>query len=122
MLVAAPAQAEDTEGWLFVGRRSAEGWRPASPALASPRYPVKAGQQLVLGRDALVYGSVDCKRTDAAGFKPEEAPARPVLRVSADRAALQVVEAALECPSAGRAKTVWAKVKIPAGRLVSQEK
>ena len=119
---AIPAHADDTEGWLFVGRRSAEGWRPASPALVNPGYPVSAGQRLVIGQDALVYGSVDCKRIDAAGFKGDESPPRPVLRISADRAALEVLEAALECPSAGRAKTVWAKVKIPSARLVSQER
>lgn len=122
ILGAAPVQAEEAEGWLFVGRRSAEGWRPASPALVSPRYPVKAGQRLVVGADALVYGTVDCKRTDAAEFKPGETPAQPVLRIKADRAALEVVGAALECPSAGRARTVWAKVRIPADRLVSQER
>ena len=118
---AAAAAEPDTEGWLFLGRRTAEGWRPASESIANPRYPVKQGDRVVIRRDALVYGSVDCKVTDAAEFKAG-GPARPVQRVKADKEALQVAGAALECPSAGRAKTVWANVRIPAARLVESDR
>ena len=118
---AAAKAGETSDGWLFLGRRSGDGWRPASASLSSPRYPVKPGQRLVVKQDALVYGSVDCKVIDAAEFKVEDS-ARARLVVKADRSALHIVAAPLECPSVGRAKTVWAKVKIPGERLVSVEK
>ena len=115
------ARADTTEGWLYLGRRSADAWAPASLSVARPGYPVKAGDRVVVERDALVYGSVDCKVTGIADFRPEGAP-RPVLRIKADREALEIVGSPIECPSAGRAKTVWANVRIPAARLFSAEK
>ena len=118
---AAAAAEPDSEGWLFLGRRAADGWKPASASIANARYPVKAGDRVVVTRDALLYGSVDCKVVDAADFKAGDPP-RPVLRISADREGLEVVGSPLECPSVGRAKTVWANVRIPAARVVSAEK
>ena len=113
--------AEDTEGWLFLGRHAADGWKPAAPAISKARYPVKAGDRVVVTRDALIYGSVDCKVIEVADFKPD-APSRPVLRVKADPQALEVVGSMLECPSVGRAKTVWANVRIPGARILGAEK
>jgi hypothetical protein len=118
---AAAAAEPDSEGWLFLGRRAADGWRPASPAISDPRYPVKAGDRVVVRNDALLYGSVDCKVVDLAEFKAGDPP-RPVQRVKADPQALEVVGAALECPSVGRAKTVWANVRIPGARLISADR
>jgi len=113
--------SEVSEGWLYLGRRSADGWRPASGSISKPGYPVKPGAKVVVTRDALVYGSVDCKVIDAADFKADGAP-QPVLRVTADRQGLEIIGSPIECPSVGRAKTVWANVRIPAARLVSVEK
>ena len=118
---AAAAAEPDSEGWLFLGRRAADGWKPASPSISNPRYPVKAGDRVVVLNDALVYGSVDCKVVDVAEFKAADPP-RPVPRVKADPQALEVVGSALECPSVGRAKTVWANVRIPGARLVSADR
>lgn len=118
---AAAAAEPDSEGWLFLGRRAADGWKPASPSISNPRYPVKAGDRVVVTNDALVYGSVDCKVVDLAEFKAGDPP-RPIERVKADRQGLEVVGAALECPSVGRAKTVWANVRIPGARMASTEK
>ena len=118
---AASAAEPDSEGWLFLGRRAADGWKPASRSISNPRYPVRAGDRVVVRNDALVYGSVDCKVVDLAEFKAGDPP-RPVERVKADRQGLEVVGAALECPSVGRAKTVWANVRIPGARLVSAER
>jgi|SRR5687767_2085156 len=118
---AAAAAEPDSEGWLFLGRRAADGWKPASQSISNPRYPVKAGDRVVVINDALVYGSVDCKVVDVAEFKAGDPP-RPVPRVKADRQALEVVGAALECPSVGRAKTVWANVRIPGPRLLSADR
>ncbi len=118
---AAAAAEPDSEGWLFLGRRAADGWRPASQSISDPRYPVKAGDPVVVRNDALLYGSVDCKVVDLAEFKAGDPP-RPVQRVKADPQALEVVGAALECPSVGRAKTVWANVRIPGARLVSADR
>ena len=118
---AAAAADPDSEGWLFLGRRAADGWKPASQSISNPRYPVRAGDRVVVTNDALVYGSVDCKVIDVADFKAGDPP-RPVQRVKAEGVGLEVVGAALECPSVGRAKTVWANVRIPAARLVSAEK
>ena len=115
------AEQGDTEGWLFLGRRSAESWKPASTSIVNARYPVKPGNRVVVARDALLYGTVDCKVVDAADFKAGDPP-RPVLRIQADKEAVEIVGSPLECPSVGRAKTVWAKVRIPAARLVSAEK
>ena len=117
---ASTAAAQDTEGWLFLGRH-ADGWKPASQSIARVGYPVKAGDRLVVLRDALVYGSVDCRILDAADFKPDGL-AQPVLRLKADAQPVEVIGSILECPSAGRAKTVWANVRIPAARLLSAEK
>lgn len=113
--------SESTEGWVYLGRRSADRWRPASPAIANPAYPVKPGSKLVVKRDALVYGSADCKVTDAAEFKVDER-ARTTLLVKADRAGLDVIGKPVECASIGQAKTVWASVRIPADRLVTLQK
>ena len=112
---------ETTDAWLFLGRRSAGRWRPAALSIANPRYPVKPGARVVVKRDALVYGSVDCKVIDAADFRHDPA-ARSVLLVKADRKALEIAGSPIECPSIGHAKTVWANVKIPSNRLFSTEK
>jgi hypothetical protein len=118
---AAAAGAGLTEGWLYLGRRSGERWQPASPSISSPGYPVKAGATLVVQRDALVYSAVDCKVTPAAEFKPDEA-ARAALLLKAGPGPLEVLGDALECPSIGKAKTVWASVRIPADRLLTIQK
>lgn len=112
---------EMTEGWLYLGRRSADRWRPSSLSMSNPRYPVKPGDRVVVKQDALVYGSVDCKVIDAADFKADGTP-QSVLLVKADKKGLEIVGSPVECASIGRAKTVWANVKIPATRLVSVEK
>ena len=116
-----PDGGETTGGWVYLGRRIGDGWKPPSPSISKPRYPLKPGGRIVVKRDALVYGSVDCKVIDAADFKPDEA-ARSVLLVKADKKGLEIVGPPFECPSIGGAKTVWASVKIPASRLVSVEK
>lgn len=118
---AAAAAEPDSEGWLFLGRRAADAWKPASSSISNPRYPVKAGDRVVVTNDALIYGSVDCKVVDLAEFKAGDPP-RPVERVKADRQGLEVVGKALECPSVGRGKTVWANVRIPGARMASTEK
>jgi hypothetical protein len=119
---ATPVPAQDLdETWLYLGRRAEAGWKPPSVSLARPRYPVRVGQRLVVKQDALVYGSVDCKVIDAAEFKVDES-ARSKLVVKAGGAALEVVAPPLECPSIGRAQTVWAKVRVPSERLASVEK
>lgn len=118
---AKPGGGETTDGWVYLGRRSADGWKPPSPSISRPRFPVKPGDRLVVKRDALVYGSVDCKVIDAADFKPD-GTRRSVLLVRADREGLEIAGPAVACPSIGGAKTLWASVKIPAGRLVSVEK
>lgn len=110
-----------TEGWLFLGRLSGQTWKPASLSISNPRYPVKSGNRVVLKRDALVYGSVDCKVIDAAEFKLERVTGTGLL-VKADRKALEIAGPPVECPSIGRAKTVWAQVRIPADRLLSVER
>ncbi|MGH8705783.1 MAG: hypothetical protein ACREUO_10245 [Burkholderiales bacterium] len=112
---------EMTDGWLYLGRRSEDRWRPASRSISGPRYPVKSGQKVVVRRDALVYGSVDCKVTDAAEFKADKVSGSVVL-VKADRRGLEIFGTPIECPSVGQAKTVWASVRIPATRLVSVER
>lgn len=112
---------EMTDGWLYLGRRSADRWRPSSFSISPPRYPVKPGDRVVVKQDALVYGSVDCKVIDAADFKAD-GTSRSVLLVKADKQGLEIVGSLIECPSIGRAKTVWANVKIPTTRLVSVEK
>ena len=113
--------AEMSEGWLYLGRRSADRWRPPSGSISQPAYPVKPGNRVVVRQDALVYGSVDCKVTDAADFKAD-GTSRPVLLVTADRQGLEIAGLPIECPSIGRAKTVWVNVKIPANRLVRVER
>lgn len=113
--------ADMTEGWLYLGRLSGQAWKPASLSISNPRYPVKPGNKVVVKRDALLYGSVDCKVIDAAEFMVEREKGTALL-VKADRKALEVVGPPLECPSIGRAKTVWAQVKIPADRLLSVER
>jgi len=113
--------SEMSEGWLYLGRRSADRWRPASGSISEPGYPVKPGNKVVVRQDALVYGSVDCKVIDAAVFKADGTP-QPVLRVTADRQGLEILAAPIECPSVGRAKTVWVNVRIPSARLVSVDR
>lgn len=118
---AKPDDGEMTDGWLYLGRRSADRWRPLSFSISPPRYPVKPGDKVVVKQDALVYGSVDCKVIDVADFKADGTP-QAVLRVKADKKGLEFVGSPIECPSIGRAKTVWANVKIPTARLASVEK
>ena len=117
----AAAADPDSEGWLFLGRRATDGWKPASQSISNARYPLRAGDRVVVTNDALLYGAVDCKVVDLAEFKAGDPP-RPVQRVKADKQALEVVGAVLECPSVGRAKTVWANVRIPGARVFSAEK
>lgn len=119
--IGAAHASEMSDGWLYLGRRSGDTWKPASVSISQPSYPVKPGSKVVVRQDALVYGSVDCKVTDAADFKADET-SRSTLLVKADQIGLEIVGASIECPSIGRAKTVWANVKIPAARLVSVEK
>jgi hypothetical protein len=119
--VAASGGGELTEGWLYLGRRSGDRWKPASSSIFSPGYPVKPGGRVVVKQDALVYGSVDCKVIDAAEFKVGET-ARAVLLVKADRLGLEILAKPVECPSIGQAKTVWASVRIPADRLVTVQR
>jgi hypothetical protein len=112
---------ETTEGWLFLGRRSDERWRPASRSIADPDYPVKPGGKVVVKQDALVYGSVDCRVIPAAEFKADGV-SREVMLVKADREGLEIIAPALECPSAGQGRTVWANVRIPAARLLTVQR
>ena len=118
---AKPDAGETTEGWVYLGRRSEDRWKPASRSISSPRFPVKPGDKVVVKRDALVYGFVDCKVIDAADFKAD-GTSRSVLLVKADKKGLEIVGAPFECPSIGRAKTVWANVQIPAARLLIVER
>jgi hypothetical protein len=110
-----------TEGWLYLGRRSEGRWSPPSRSISGPRYPVKPGHKVVVRRDALFYDSMDCKVTDVADFKAD-GTSRSVLLVKADKQGLEIVGPAIECQSAGRAKTVWANVRIPTARLVTAER
>ena len=119
MLLAEGAAANET--WLYVGRRSADAWQPASVAIARPAYPLKAGDSVVVRNDALVYGAVDCSRTAAADFHAGSGKGIAHY-VKPDAAGLEVVSAPLECPSAGQAKTVWVQVRIPAERLLTVER
>ena len=119
--VSASGGGATDEGWVYLGRRSGERWRPASPAVTDPGYPVKPGAKLVVKRDALVYGAVDCKVIDAADFKVGEGAGMALL-VKAGPAALEVLRNAVECPSIGQASTVWASVRIPADRLVTLQR
>lgn len=117
----AQSAAEASDAWLFLGRRSDNAWRPASASIQRPQYPVKPGARVIVRRDALVYASVDCTVTEAGAFQPGAA-SEPVVRVKAERAALEVLGAPLECPSVGGARTVWAQVRIPAERLIAVER
>ena len=119
MLLAESAAANET--WIYLGRRSADTWRPAAGAIAPPAYPLKAGDSVVVRSDALVYGPVDCKRTAAADFQAGSGKGIAHY-VKPDAAGLEVVGAPIECDSAGHAKTVWVQVRIPAERLVSVER
>ena len=112
---------EMTEGWLYLGRRSGDRWKPSSSSIRNPSYRVKGGDRVVVKQDALVYGSVDCKVIDAADFTVERVSGS-VLLVRADKQGLEIVGSPIECPSIGRAKTIWASVRIPTARLVSVEK
>ena len=113
---AVPAAASDAiEGWLFVGRRSDGEWRPAAAALAAPAYPLGPGSRLVVSRDALVYGSVDCRVTPAAEFRAGGGEPQTAWVVGGTEA-LEVVAPVRECGSAGRGATVWANVRIPPER------
>jgi hypothetical protein len=113
-------EGEPADAWVYLGRRSDGRWRPASASIERPPDPVRPGGSVVVRADALVYGAVDCEVTAAADFKP--APGgRSVWLVRADREPLRVLAAPLECPSAGRARTVWVNVHIPASRLMRRE-
>lgn len=109
---------EMTERWLFLGRRTESGWHPPSVSISAPAYPVKAGNQVVVRRHALVYGSVDCKVLDAADFKADDEAVPSVELVRAGEQGLEITGSAIECPSICGAKTVWVNVRIPAARLV----
>ncbi len=114
----APANAQEEERWLFLGRRAEGGWQPPSVSIPDPAYPVKPGNKVVVRRHALVYGSVDCKVVDAADFKPGDEAAPPVELVRAGEQGLEITRSAIECPSVCGAKTVWVNVRIPAARLI----
>lgn len=107
----------DMEGWLYLGRRSGNQWRPPSFSVGAPSYPVKDGDTVVVKSDALLYSDVDCKVIDSADFKAT-APSQSPAFVKASPIALRVLGAATECSSVGDAKTVWAKVKVPAASLL----
>jgi hypothetical protein len=109
---------EATERWLFLGRRTETGWHPPSVSIRAPAYPAKAGNRVVVRRHALVYGSVDCKVVDAADFKADDAAVPSVELLRAAEEGLEITGSAIECPSICGAKTVWVKVRIPAGRLL----
>src|SRR5688572_27801498 len=74
MGIGAAHGAETSEGWVYLGRRSGGTWKPPSASIARPVYPVKVGDKVVVGRDALVYGSVDCKVIEVGEFKVEGTP------------------------------------------------
>ena len=110
---------EMTERWLFLGRRAESGWQPPAASLATPGYPAKAGNRVVVRRHALVYEAVDCKKVDLADFKVDEsAPAAGVELVRAGEQGLEITGSPIECPSICGAKTVWVTVRIPAARLI----
>jgi len=112
---------EMIERWLFLGRRTESGWQPPSVSIAPPAYPVKPGNQVLVRRHALAYGSVDCKVVDAADFRPGEDAAAAVELVRAGDQGLEIVGSAIECPSICGAKTVWVNVRVPAARLIRIE-
>lgn len=105
------------EGWLYLGRRSGDKWRPASFSVGEPAYPVKAGDTVVVKSDALLYGDVDCKVIDSSDFKATTPSQSPIF-VKASPIELKVLRAATECSSVGGAKTVWAKVQVPAASII----
>lgn len=113
---AAPSAGGETEAWIYLGRLSEGDWRPPSFSIATPKLPVAQGSVVTVTQDALVYESMDCKVLDVADFNVE-AGSSSVLFVRASQTGLQVLDST-ECSSAGKAKTVWAKVKIPNDRLI----
>lgn len=118
----APARvSEAAEGWIFLGRRSGGEWKPPAGAIGPSVWPLKPGDRLVLRGEALFYSDADCRVIAAAQFAADPSGRRRWM-VKAGAEALEVIAALLECPSAGRAQTVWAKVGIPAERLFSVEK
>ncbi|MCX7961805.1 MAG: hypothetical protein N2653_09575 [Burkholderiales bacterium] len=117
----APARAsEPFEGWVFLGRRAGGEWRPPAPAVGASTYPLEAGDTLVLRHDALYYSDADCRAIAAADFESNTA-GRLRWMVRAGAEPLRLVAAPLECPSAGGARTVWAKVRVAPERLYSVE-
>jgi len=113
------ANVLDAEGWLFLGRRSDDKWRPASFSINEPAYPVKPGEELIVRSDALLYGSMDCKTVDAADFQPNASTAQVIL-VKASQVGVPIITPPTECPASGGAKMIWAKVRVPPGRVVIQ--
>lgn len=110
-------ESADAEGWVYLGRRSGDHWRPPSFSIDEPAYPVKSGTTLVIKSDTLLYGVVDCKVIDASDFKSTSVP-QSLVFVTASPKEIQVSAEPTECSSIGGAKTVWAKVKVPAARLL----
>ena len=110
----------ETEAWIYLGRRSENSWKPQSFSIGEVAYPVKAGNELVIKSDALLYEDVSCKVIDTSDFKMVSTP-RSVAFVSANTVQLQITAEPIECPSIGGAKTVWAKVKVPAARLLGSK-
>lgn len=114
----AGTESADMEGWVYLGRRSDNGWRPASFSIGEPAYPVKPGDKLIVKSDTVLYSTVDCTKIDAADFKATAAPPSLVF-LTASAKEILISGESKECPSVGGAKTIWAKVKAPAARLFS---
>ena len=111
------ATAEAVERWLFLGRRSGDHWAPLSFSLGDVQYPVKAGAIIQVKSEALLYDTVDCGANAAA---PADAkPSKQVEFIRPTATGVAVVDAPTECNSAGSGSTVWAKVSVPGGLLLT---
>jgi hypothetical protein len=114
----AASRSGDGEGWLYLGRYSDNQWRPPSLSIVAPKFPVKPGDRIKIESDTVLYGDITCETVDVDEFKSDGAA--PALKfVTADRPEIEIIAAPIECNSIGGAKTVWAKVRVPASRLVS---
>jgi hypothetical protein len=117
-LDAQPATAEAVERWLFLGRRSGGQWAPLSFSLGDVQYPVKAGATIQVKSEALLYDTVDCE--GANGAPPADArPQKQVEFVRPTASGVIVAGLPTECSSVGGGSTVWAKVGVPGGLLLT---
>jgi len=107
----------DVEGWLYLGRRSGEKWRPPSFSIGESSYPVRDGDTVVVKNNALLYDEVDCKVIDSGDFKATMPSQSPTF-VKSSPIALRLLGVVTECSSVGDAKTIWAKVRVPAASLL----